>query len=64
MLILKHMMSPLARGTSRLPAGFAARAGMQKIIAGSPALSTRDDFAAINNLQGIDVIATRLWYDR
>ena len=37
---------------------------MQKIIAGSRELSIRRDFAAINNLQGIDVIATRLWYDR
>jgi hypothetical protein len=37
---------------------------MQKIIAGSRELAVRPDFAAINNLQGIDVIATRLWYDR
>ena len=37
---------------------------MQKITAGSPALSSRAEFAAISNLRGIDVIATRLWFDR
>ena len=39
-------------------------AGMQKIAGGSPALASRPEFAAISNLRGIDVIATRLWFDR
>ena len=37
---------------------------MQKITASSPALASRPEFAAISNLCGIDVIATRLWFDR
>ena len=39
-------------------------AGMQKVVAASPVLASRAEFAAINNLRGIDVIATRLWFDR
>lgn len=37
---------------------------MQKIVAGSPALSSRTDFNAFSNLGGIDVLAVRLWLDR
>lgn len=39
-------------------------AGMQKIVANSPALASRPEFCKIMNLQATDVIATRLWFDR
>jgi hypothetical protein len=39
-------------------------AGMQKLVLGCPALGARDEFRAVMNLQAIDCIATRLWFDR
>ena len=38
--------------------------GMQKIVGGSPALQSRREFREISNLSTIDVLATRLWFDR
>lgn len=38
--------------------------GMKKIVAGSRILQSRQEFQNINNLAGIDVLATRLWFDR
>lgn len=38
--------------------------GMQKIVAANPALGARADFRRIMNLQGLDVVSTRLWLDR
>ena len=38
--------------------------GMNKIVWGSPALQNRREFRNINNLSGIDVLGTRLWFDR
>ena len=38
--------------------------GMKKIMAGSEALQSRQEFRNINNLGGVDVLGTRLWLDR
>jgi uncharacterized protein with NAD-binding domain and iron-sulfur cluster len=38
--------------------------GMQKIIAGSTALRQRAEFRDVMNLGAVDVLATRLWFDR
>jgi uncharacterized protein with NAD-binding domain and iron-sulfur cluster len=38
--------------------------GMQKIISGSPSLQKRQEFRDVMNLGAIDVLATRLWFDR
>ncbi|NJM69541.1 MAG: FAD-dependent oxidoreductase [Scytonema sp. RU_4_4] len=38
--------------------------GMKKILSSSPSLQKRDDFRNVNNLGAIDVLATRLWFDR
>lgn len=38
--------------------------GMKKIVASSPALRTRPEFRNLSNLGAIDVLATRLWFDR
>ncbi|MBX2865910.1 MAG: FAD-dependent oxidoreductase [Leptolyngbyaceae cyanobacterium MAG.088] len=38
--------------------------GMKKIVAGSEALRNRPEFRNLRNLGGIDVLATRLWFDR
>jgi uncharacterized protein with NAD-binding domain and iron-sulfur cluster len=37
--------------------------GMQKIVSGSPSLR-RKEFRDISNLGAVDVLATRLWFDR
>jgi uncharacterized protein with NAD-binding domain and iron-sulfur cluster len=38
--------------------------GMQKIVSNSPALRSRPEFRNLMNLGAIDVLATRLWFDR
>ena len=38
--------------------------GLKKIVASSPALRRREEFRDVQNLGGIDVLATRLWFDR
>ncbi|MCG6134969.1 MAG: FAD-dependent oxidoreductase [Nostoc sp. LLA-1] len=38
--------------------------GMKKIVANSPSLQSREEFRNLNNLGTIDVLATRLWFDR
>jgi uncharacterized protein with NAD-binding domain and iron-sulfur cluster len=38
--------------------------GMKKIVAGSSVLRDRPEFRNLQNLGGIDVLATRLWFDR
>lgn len=38
--------------------------GMKKIVSNSPALQSRKEFLNLTNLSGIDVLATRLWFDR
>lgn len=38
--------------------------GMQKLVANSPQLSAHPEFRRVYNLKGIDVIATRLWFDK
>lgn len=38
--------------------------GMQKLVQACPVLAGRREFQNIMNLKGLDVIATRLWYDR
>lgn len=38
--------------------------GMKKIVAGSSSLSQYSQFSNLSNLGGIDVLATRLWFDR
>ncbi len=38
--------------------------GMQKIVSGSPSLQSRKEFRDISNLGAVDVLATRLWFDR
>ncbi|RMH76740.1 MAG: FAD-dependent oxidoreductase [Cyanobacteria bacterium J007] len=38
--------------------------GMKKIVAGSSVLKSRPEFQNLQNLSGIDVVATRLWCDR
>lgn len=37
---------------------------LQRIVASSPVLAERSEFAAASNLGTIDVLATRLWLDR
>jgi uncharacterized protein with NAD-binding domain and iron-sulfur cluster len=38
--------------------------GMQKIVSGSPGLLQSQEFCNLMNLSAIDVVATRLWFDR
>jgi uncharacterized protein with NAD-binding domain and iron-sulfur cluster len=38
--------------------------GMQKIVSGSHTLQSRKEFRDIMNLGAVDVLATRLWFDR
>eukprot|EP01025_Chloroclados_australasicus_P001894 TRINITY_DN10452_c0_g4_i1.p1 TRINITY_DN10452_c0_g4~~TRINITY_DN10452_c0_g4_i1.p1 ORF type:complete len:374 (-),score=58.50 TRINITY_DN10452_c0_g4_i1:147-1268(-) len=38
--------------------------GMKKIVQSSPQLSQRQEFRQVMNLNGIDVLAVRLWLDR
>ncbi|BAY32043.1 amine oxidase [Nostoc carneum NIES-2107] len=38
--------------------------GMKKIVANSSSLQNREEFRNLNNLGAIDVLATRLWFDR
>ncbi|MBD1923521.1 FAD-dependent oxidoreductase [Microcoleus sp. FACHB-831] len=38
--------------------------GMQKIISSSPTLQSRKEFRDVMNLGAVDVLATRLWFDR
>ncbi|MEA5465865.1 FAD-dependent oxidoreductase [Leptothoe sp. PORK10 BA2] len=38
--------------------------GMKKIVAGSEQLRDRTEFRDLQNLGGVDVLATRLWFDR
>jgi len=38
--------------------------GMQKIVSGSPSLRSHKQFQDISNLGAVDVLATRLWFDR
>ena len=38
--------------------------GMQKIVSSSPSLQSRREFLDIMNLGAVDVLATRLWFDR
>ncbi len=38
--------------------------GLKKILAGSSALQQRSEFRNINNLSAIDVLSTRIWFDR
>lgn len=38
--------------------------GIQKIVSSSPALQNRKEFRELMNLGAVDVLATRLWFDR
>jgi uncharacterized protein with NAD-binding domain and iron-sulfur cluster len=38
--------------------------GMQKIVSSSPSLRSRQEFRNVMNLGAVDVLATRLWFDR
>ncbi len=38
--------------------------GMKKIVANSESLQSREEFRNLTNLGAIDVLATRLWFDR
>ncbi|MTJ52311.1 FAD-dependent oxidoreductase [Anabaena sp. UHCC 0253] len=38
--------------------------GMKKIVSSSPTLQNRAEFRNLNNLGAVDVLATRLWFDR
>lgn len=38
--------------------------GMKKIVANSPTLRNRAEFRNLSNLSAVDVLATRLWFDR
>ncbi len=38
--------------------------GMQKIVSASSVLQARSEFRNVMNLGGVDVLATRLWFDR
>ncbi|MBD2440179.1 FAD-dependent oxidoreductase [Nostoc sp. FACHB-110] len=38
--------------------------GIKKIVSSSPSLQSREEFRNLNNLGAIDVLATRLWFDR
>ncbi|GFR52690.1 hypothetical protein Agub_g15316 [Astrephomene gubernaculifera] len=37
---------------------------MQKLVSSSPALASQPDFCALMQLRSLDVVATRLWFDR
>jgi hypothetical protein len=37
---------------------------MQKLLQSSQVLASKPELRSVMNLQGIDVIATRLWFDR
>ena len=37
---------------------------MQKLISASPTLAAQPEFRRIMTLQGLDVMATRLWFDK
>ncbi len=37
---------------------------MKKILSSSPSLQSREEFRNVSNLGAIDVLATRLWFDR
>jgi hypothetical protein len=37
---------------------------MQKLISSCAQLAARPEFARIMNLSGLDVVATRLWFDK
>ena len=39
-------------------------AGLQKLVAATPELARRPEFAAVRKLKAIDVVSTRLWFDR
>ena len=39
-------------------------AGLQKLVAAAPELARRPEFAAMRELKAIDVVSTRLWFDR
>ncbi len=43
---------------------YLASAGMQKIVTACPLLASRQEFRNVMALRGIDVIATRLWFDK
>ncbi|GIL93344.1 hypothetical protein Vretifemale_20752 [Volvox reticuliferus] len=38
--------------------------GMQKLVSANPALAKQPDFRSIMELRSLDVIATRIWFDR
>jgi uncharacterized protein with NAD-binding domain and iron-sulfur cluster len=38
--------------------------GMKKILHSSPTLQSREEFRNVSNLAAVDVLATRLWFDR
>jgi uncharacterized protein with NAD-binding domain and iron-sulfur cluster len=38
--------------------------GIKKIVSSSPSLQSREEFRNLSNLGAIDVLATRLWFDR
>lgn len=38
--------------------------GMQKLVQGCGALSRHQDFRNVMNLKALDVLATRLWFDK
>ena len=38
--------------------------GMKKIVANSESLQSREEFRNLKNLNAVDVLATRLWFDR
>ncbi len=38
--------------------------GLKKILAGSSALQSRSEFRNLNNLNAVDVLSNRLWFDR
>ncbi len=38
--------------------------GMKKIVASSTSLQSRNEFRNVTNLNAVDVLATRLWFDR
>lgn len=38
--------------------------GMQKLVTNCPALGRHADYRALMNLKTLDVMATRLWFDR
>ncbi|MFM6138301.1 MAG: FAD-dependent oxidoreductase, partial [Sphaerospermopsis kisseleviana] len=38
--------------------------GMKKMVSSSPSLQNRPEFRNLNNLGAVDVLATRLWFDK